>query len=132
MKLNLILAILLAFSSSACLASADVPKEAHIDSDIVYTLDWKELNRIADINKFKIEERGMGIYVFTRDKISFELSMHTDPDTGNADSPLVLTSFPNSSGGGIKDELDVSRGVERTILEKFFSRFAERAIKLQP
>jgi len=127
----MLLAIFVAIAASACLADDVVPKGADIHSAIVYTLDWKELNRIADVNRFKIEERGMGIYVFTRDKISFQLSMHTDPDTGNADSPLVLTCLPKGARETIKDELDVSRGVERTRVERFFRRFAKRAIESQ-
>jgi hypothetical protein len=126
MKILFILCAIMASGSVICLADNHSSQSSGRPADIVYTLDWNELERLGDMSGFKIEERGMGIYVFTKDKIVFAVSMHTDLDTGRADRPVEFTSHGRDGDASIKSELDLSRGVPRRVVKRFFRRFAHR------
>jgi hypothetical protein len=112
------------------LCSADnlqsAPATSHQKAKIVYVLDWESLNRLADKLGFKIEARGMGIYVFARKGLTFTLSQHPDIDSGNADSPLELAYQSPDGNKTVEAKLDLSGGKSPQAIESFFRQFVRR------
>jgi hypothetical protein len=101
-------------------------------TEMVYGLSDRELDYIAHKIGFTVEPRGMSIYMFHSDEMTFGISAHNDisaPGGPHADAPVELCSARLKGGQVIVKRISLQRGMPMADVEQEFVNFVNRVRK---